>query len=775
MSTSYYHTHNSPTPTIHHLIQSRANAISSIPFSQTSTTFIDIVHSPCISPLIPPRGMVEVSPTASSPSLYSRVGHSNSPQQQMLKTSRKLQVMSVSDHDRRTSTSTSYLPEDVEQEEEEDDDPRRMSMVGGPRVRKYTQVPWEEDENEWSMVPPSSNRGSNGGTVTVVGSADMFSGFGKHNKSTNPYSQVSKSGMKSGIGNGREREQSTISTTSTILSQSDSSSLNVSSTRRGLAQILGVSSTSNSTQNGMTKHLVPSASGLSLASNQTSSSSTSTASSLSDAAPITPKLKSTIIPSNAVQIQVGNSPTYTITTNLKKEGRSRKVETFHQNQHQSEFDTNLVGVGLLSAVIPKPTSTTYKKPTNTNEALSPSPNSTSNPDGFTANDRPLMSSGSPGFGLISLEAAQERERMKSQNSSSVSSQPQPHHTHNTSKSISDPSKRPLTTFSIPPIPDEPINTLRPTTSCTSTSTPSSPPSGTGREGNKVKSKKSGLMRLFNKSDKDRSNPVPIPPLPLATGMGSTTPTSKSREGGGAISIWSTSDNYPTTQTQTVHGESAVWPRPSSANPNRKNHGIPLHAADDDVSAREEEKDKLGVGVQPKLELRPVSMTFSRGLPVDYLVAPAGTVGTNSNISTREGTVCDVETVPPIPLTPASILKEKPVPSDDGTVGSVPDEMNRRINNAKKAFKIQIYELEAQIRELKDELRDARARKVLEGNCDKCGCTCNSTAVDQTSSDGLLSVSNTGTGGGGRRVIDRARVKTAGARGVFGSGSLYEWE
>ncbi|WWD10140.1 hypothetical protein V865_008274 [Kwoniella europaea PYCC6329] len=756
MSTSYYHTnhHHSPTPTIHHLIQKRANAISSIPFSQTTTTFID---SP--SPLIAPRGMgiVEVSPTASSPSLYSRVGHSNSPQiharTQMIKTSRKLQVLSESEMAHRYSAEDEPYHHE-EEEEEEEEDPRRMSMVGGPRVRKYTQVPWEEEDNEaqWSMVTQNTiSNHSQAGGVTVVGSADMFSGFNRSKPSTTP------SGYEKNIrSTGREREQSTISTTSTMMSNSDSSSLNVSSTRRGLAQIVGVTSNKDK-DNNHAKYLVPSVSGLSLASDQTSSTS-SASSFLSDYTPITPKLKSTNV------IQIGNSPSPN--TNDQKD---KRIDTFHQGGYEY---SDASSIGLLPAVIPKSTVTsTYKKPQSPlidNLTLTPTPG----PTGFTANDRPLMNSGSPGFGLITLEAAQERERQKSQSQSQNQSQTRSHETIHTQSSTHsrsttsisvDQQKRPLTTFSIPPIPDDPnVNVLRPTTSCTSTS---SPP-------NKVKSKKSGLMRLFNKSEKDKSahSNIPVPALPHTTnstnGNGPTmTPSLKGRDGvsGRAMSIWSsstTNDNSTSTSTGTVHGESAVWPSASQ----KKSQGLLPPGG----QGEDEEKKQLGVSssttLQPKLELRPISMTFSRGLPVDYLVHPQPS-------HTKRNQPDESPSTPSVPCTPtSSMTKKKPIPADEEVVDK------KKMMNVKKAFEIQIYELEAQIRELKDELKEARARKMLEGNCDKCGCTCNFIQGQDDKDDNmLLNVGLNTSGNGNRKVIDRARVKTAGARGVFGSGSLYEWE
>jgi hypothetical protein len=97
--------------------------------------------------------------------------------------------------------------------------------------------------------------------------------------------------------------------------------------------------------------------------------------------------------------------------------------------------------------------------------------------------------------------------------------------------------------------------------------------------------------------------------------------------------------------------------------------------------------------------------------------------------------------------------------------SVAEAIKEQIANARKGWMVQLYELEAQIRELKDAL--AEAKEVKPGRCDACGCACGGHA--QGGSKEFLMPS----GGGG--VMNRARAKTGGARGVFGSGSLYEWE
>ncbi|WWC90038.1 uncharacterized protein L201_004968 [Kwoniella dendrophila CBS 6074] len=847
-TTNYNHNNNNhiSSPTIHHLIQSRAKAISSIPYSQTTTTFVDLnsSYSPgpgtgqgYSSPLIPPhRGIgTDFTPSISSPSLYSKIGHSSpripltQNQRMLLQTSKQLQVLSSeSDQNllfktRQHQRQSEYIHADdqeYEEEEDEDDDPRRMSMVGGPKVRKYTQVPWEEeddiledDENQWSMIStsihPNSNTNNNHNRInsngssgaTIVGSADMFSGFSKHaNKMINAV--TTQNTMNSNLTfssskytSNRTREQST---TSTILSNSDTSSLN--NTRRGLAQILSTSSTTNTSNNTTTKHLLPSTSGLSLASNQTTSTSTSVDDKLG--LPITPKLRS-----NAQVISLDSSPILNFTS-------STSTKTKNDFKNPANYDEESVSIGLLPAVIPKTSSTTtYKKPIKASITPSENLTLTSNVNGhhqtFAANDRPLTSSGSPGFGLITLEAAQERERMKSQGqaqtqvkksasynteTSAPTSKSYSHSRSNTSTTMEQQQERPLTAFSIPPIPDEPpINHLIPTTS--RNSTPSSPPSNISANGgnNKVKSKKSGLMRLFNKSDKN------FPP-PLPTSIGTATPSSsKNNREGGRTSIWSSSSTSNNDNYGNIVAESNIWPSLSkSSSTSRKN---PHNQIANDMNSNAVETEevssqaKLSVSsIKPKLELRPVSMTFSRGLPVDYLVSASTNSHANNN-DKENNNINELDqieesssnsssnTIPPLPSTPTSILKNKNIQNGSNSINVNPTTLtaelsNKRLKeqlmNSKKIHKLQLFELEAQIRELKDEINELREikRNPL-GNCDKCGCTCNN--IGNNNSNNMLNVIDANINGQSRRVIDRARVKTAGARGVFGSGSLYEWE
>lgn len=151
---------------------------------------------------------------------------------------------------------------------------------------------------------------------------------------------------------------------------------------------------------------------------------------------------------------------------------------------------------------------------------------------------------------------------------------------------------------------------------------------------------------------------------------------------------------------------------------------------------------------PNLELRPVSVAFSRALPADYLFRG----------SVRSSILEDQEQ--------QEIVEIDSPPLDSAADGSAREQIHR----ARQGWQMQLYELQAQIRELRDELRDVGKVKKSSTDCSSCGCACGG-----SQRLGIQSSGSTDTARASGSLIDRARAKTGGARGVFGSGSLYEWD
>jgi len=152
--------------------------------------------------------------------------------------------------------------------------------------------------------------------------------------------------------------------------------------------------------------------------------------------------------------------------------------------------------------------------------------------------------------------------------------------------------------------------------------------------------------------------------------------------------------------------------------------------DHESTSRPEEVPPTQTLQQPLLQLRPVSMNISRHLPDQYFAAGSPHASPSLSTLTSSAQNDDVETY-------------RLAAADAGN----------RLANAKKAHQLQIYELEAQVRELKIALESAASGPLTSAACENCGHERGSKPASG--------------------IMNRARVKTAGPRGVFGSGSLYE--
>jgi hypothetical protein len=162
-----------------------------------------------------------------------------------------------------------------------------------------------------------------------------------------------------------------------------------------------------------------------------------------------------------------------------------------------------------------------------------------------------------------------------------------------------------------------------------------------------------------------------------------------------------------------------------------------HAYDEIVQSQHHDTTTTAVEVeakdsipQPMLSLRPVSMNISRHLPDQYFAL------TSPKASPSLAT-----------------LSESAHIDDFETQRKATTEAETRLANAKKAHQLQVYELEAQVRELKLTLEAAASGQTTCAVCENCGHERGSKPASG--------------------IMNRARVKTAGPRGVFGTGSLYE--
>lgn len=434
-----------------------------------------------------------------------------------------------------------------------------------------------------------------------------------------------------------------------------------------------------------------------------------------------------------------------------------------------------------------PSAQIYDPVTNSN-TLNPSPalfTLSPTPSNFAASDRPLMSSGSPGFGLITLEAAQERERVR----------------------LGGPT---------------PKNVSRKESTQTTQTTPRLPavPTIPATQSQKIKNKKS-LISLFKSATGYATNngPSSAPPVP---GFSMVT--------GGSGKKVQIGEPMPLIRPP---GETSTPAQVQVENWENKSRRDQASRVDNAITDRDPDvnsSDNRFLLPGPKLELRPVSMTFANGLPEDYL-ATTSPSDTDSIMQDGRSSVFTASSS----LTSATSSAGAPLGEgmDDADVNEV-QALKREIANLKKTHQFQQSELSSQLREMKDrllaseaEIEEIRTEKERwaprEDGCTECGCTCGMAVSEMlmgsapsprpsgpspnvgggrarsgTTTRSVRSVRSTKSAHSARNdyaaipvpnvpipertpvqraggVMDRGRVKTGGARGVFGTGSLYEWE
>ena len=606
-------------------LKARANAAS--PYHSTNTLS---PHS------TPPITMNETSSLSSSPSLYSRRGSHISSQARgvVLPATKGLGV---------------YADTDYESEEEEFPT-QRLSMVSGPRLRKYADNPWGDDED----VDESFMAGTNANGLSRMIHAAKTRANSTHN-STSPTG-------------------STMTATSGRLDTSG---------RRAMALF------------NKGKQIFPSASGGSLASSQTISTAASEH-------VVTPKLKSPF-----------GGPPSPASGKIHPSQSAELGDHGHMSRDVSEE--------TLQAI-------TKPKPQHPNRAIFDSASMHSDPSGF-----PMPGANTPGFGLISLEQAQDRELSKNHRRTGTAHKIIP--AKSTSKGSSTSTRSSLPDDAAP---QRGIST-------TSTGSPLPP--------NRVKAKKSGIMKMFTKDKSTNSEAGPavpkLPTPPLASSLRAAPhPVMPIKS---HPSMDSSMDD-----TSSIRGSTHTRSTPSNvASPIRdKPLLVPSRSP-----PKKENQDRLkdfipGPGLlggelhKPRLELRPISMNFSNGFASDYLSAFGdASSGTSSPTKSAE------------PLTPSEASFTFAAPTVAPPVADEAGQLKESLSNARKGWRLQQFELEAQIRDLQLQLEDAKKPKP--GGCDACGCTCG------------RSLSSAASTHGGGSVINRARAKTGGPRGVFGSGSLYE--
>ncbi|KAI9638301.1 uncharacterized protein MKK02DRAFT_42689 [Dioszegia hungarica] len=674
-------------------------------------------------------------------------------------------------------TQSPYSPYQGLDDDRHDGDDEHVSTVqSGPTVRKYADLNFDdEDEDdaigfaqigrrekiggEWG-TPESALAGIGRQATRMMRAATTKKGSG--GKDVGVGLGLGIGGMLGGGSYARDdrkgKESGNVSPSTSVASRG--------SGRQRLGDLLSTSSRKPTRE----RDFLTSGSKVSIASDQsreTATTRTSSSESSVGEAVITPNHSSAFTPYHDRDHSFNTAVKYTYPT------RSATTSA----QQYAERATGHTPTLAPSARIYDPATNTNSNTVNLSPAafaLSPTPAN------FAASDRPLMSSGSPGFGLISLEVAQERERVRLGGP--------------TPKSSGTKKGKDQTTPRLPAVPTLPAT-----------------------QSQKIKNKKS-LISLFRSATayaSGSSGPAgPAPPVP-GFSMVNTSAGGKKMNIGEPMPLMLPHEGMA---TPSARDPPEQWP--SAPRESREDARPPMR---DDRPPQASRTLLPG----PKLELRPVSMMLANGLPEDYL-ASSSTSELDDSQDGRSSVFTATES-----LSSTSSLLEDPDASDPSAHPEVLA-LRKELANLKKTHQYQQSELSSQLREMKDqlsatqaEMEEVRADKQRwaprEDGCTECGCTCGMAVSEMlmgsapsprlasgagtvmgrarsgTTSRSVRSVRSTKSttsgradysgipvpavpipertpgGGGGRGVMDRGRVKTGGARGVFGTGSLYEWE
>ncbi|KAG7450656.1 uncharacterized protein BT62DRAFT_527885 [Guyanagaster necrorhizus] len=250
-------------------------------------------------------------------------------------------------------------------------------------------------------------------------------------------------------------------------------------------------------------------------------------------------------------------------------------------------------------------------------------------------------------------------------------------------------------------------------------------SGSSPGGKGLKHKKSGFMRLFNGGKDDKSPPPPVPSLsdgyaafnaqqstqksvkvpihriPVPTLSSSLTDFTKSSS--------SVKRTHPPLSIKTSSPAAISRPTPSSA----AGPHFPLKLG---IPNESPQSAPANVTEFPALKLRPISTMFSAQfgdhlIPSSSLTSPDADTPSSASPSTAVS-----------PTTPVSFsrLSDKPVVMDAGDdQSSVIRALQDQIVSAKKAWQRHIWELEGQIKDLKEEVESHHTNDNDE-YCSSCG-------------------------------------------------------
>ncbi|KAF9505867.1 hypothetical protein BS47DRAFT_1400029 [Hydnum rufescens UP504] len=395
--------------------------------------------------------------------------------------------------------------------------------------------------------------------------------------------------------------------------------------------------------------------------------------------------------------------------------------------------------------------------------------------------------GSPAYNLITLEEAREKVRERSKGGT-VALHINPAVPKFNETVSSHANSRPAEQYNgnvYPPVPNDPSPLMSmPPSSNTQTVEGDSPPLPSVPGAKTLKPKRSGFLKFFKDAkEKDRdpsgAGSEPVPAIPRSYSNDSSSTHQSNEISSSAVSFPPPTPSVPQYHADSKEGTNQPGTRPTISRSHTSSFAsqgptVPTGVTKSDrIEPKLKKSPKLGSKAAraaklealnaksresafESLQIRPVSSFFSSGLPMDLLSSPGRTPGLG--ITIQEGTPLESHdfaqgtsshslsvssnSTLSIPSTPAS---DQPLPLPHSGRSFA------QLTEARKAWRLQAWEYEAQIRELQAEV--AMLRGV---ECKKCGAAPSPPPVPR--------IPNTSG------VLDRPRRKT-GVGSMFASG----WE
>jgi hypothetical protein len=309
----------------------------------------------------------------------------------------------------------------------------------------------------------------------------------------------------------------------------------------------------------------------------------------------------------------------------------------------------------------------------------------------------------------------------------------------------------------------------------------------------VKHKKSGFMRIFNGRDKEKEKALPPPVPQLIEAYAPYNPYStKTRSAPRRIPVPPLFPEDPLSENSSPPDSQSSSLGSGPASPKRLLPSLSINTLASSQASLDPHSvwvnnrmsmnitDKVwqhpmpnppqsappNVSEFPALQLRPVSTIFSAQFG-DHIVR--GSLESTAEVDSDTNSLTGPETVSS-PLTPGFSLRSDSQASNKGMMSVISEDdpshivraLQEQISQAKRAWQLQIWELEGQVRDLKTELDEMRKSENEKPFCGACG-RGKVLAAQPHASDCVHDAKKAG-------IVNRPRVVRTGAAARFGNGN-----